>query len=189
MRNEKMDALLRAVNGNPQFDAVNAAATVSHALAPKPLTEIKGFFGPFRFLSNFHFKKVCYEGEVYATTEHAYQAAKTLDLLHRKVIQAATAPRDARRLGQEVVIRPGWFDGIRDEVMLDVNMQKFADGSEMVALLSTGDAYLEETNTWGDIYWGVSGGIGENRLGKVLMQIRDHLHEVQAINSAPPTER
>ena len=42
-------------------------------------------------------------------------------------------------------------------------------------LLNTGDAQLEDGNTWGDRIWGVYQGQGENRLGKILMKIRDEL--------------
>jgi predicted NAD-dependent protein-ADP-ribosyltransferase YbiA (DUF1768 family) len=42
-------------------------------------------------------------------------------------------------------------------------------------LLATGDTYLEETNTWGDIWFGVCNGIGKNYLGKMLMEIREAL--------------
>jgi predicted NAD-dependent protein-ADP-ribosyltransferase YbiA (DUF1768 family) len=39
-------------------------------------------------------------------------------------------------------------------------------------LMATGDAYLEETNTWDDVYWGVCNGVGKNMLGRMLMYIR-----------------
>ena len=39
-------------------------------------------------------------------------------------------------------------------------------------VLATGDAYLEEGNTWGDRIWGTVNGSGANRLGFILMQIR-----------------
>ena len=42
-------------------------------------------------------------------------------------------------------------------------------------LLATGDRYIEETNTWGDTFWGVCNGKGENNLGKIIMKIRDTL--------------
>jgi hypothetical protein len=50
-------------------------------------------------------------------------------------------------------------------------------------LLATGDAYLEEGNDWGDRVWGVSGGIGENRLGRILTQVRAELRQSAA---SPP---
>jgi predicted NAD-dependent protein-ADP-ribosyltransferase YbiA (DUF1768 family) len=35
---------------------------------------------------------------------------------------------------------------------------------------------LEERNSWGDSYWGTDiNGVGENNLGKILMDIRSEL--------------
>jgi predicted NAD-dependent protein-ADP-ribosyltransferase YbiA (DUF1768 family) len=42
-------------------------------------------------------------------------------------------------------------------------------------LLLTGDCELVEGNTWGDKFWGVCDGEGENHLGKLLMKIRAEL--------------
>ena len=42
-------------------------------------------------------------------------------------------------------------------------------------LLATGDAELIEGNNWGDTYWGKCNGQGLNRLGILLMQIRDYI--------------
>lgn len=41
--------------------------------------------------------------------------------------------------------------------------------------MATDDAELVEGNTWGDRYWGVVDGVGENRLGKLLMERRAEL--------------
>ena len=60
--------------------------------------------------------------------------------------------------------------------MLRVLRAKFAQNPELaMQLLATGTRYLEETNTWGDTYWGVCEGKGLNMLGKTLMQVRDEL--------------
>jgi len=139
---------------------------------------IFGFFGPYRFLSNFHFVDVELDGVVYRTTEHAYQAAKTIDPEIRERFQRLTAPRDARRLGQQIEIRPDW-ESVKYEVMYDLNLQKFSKGPLLWDLLMTGDSYLEETNTWGDQYWGVCNGKGQNNLGKILMAIRSELRWAQ----------
>lgn len=40
-------------------------------------------------------------------------------------------------------------------------------------LVETYPKYLEETNYWNDTFWGVCNGIGENTLGKLLMDIRN----------------
>jgi hypothetical protein len=51
--------------------------------------------------------------------------------------------------------------------------QKFGLGEPLARrLLATGNAQLIEGNHWGDRHWGVSAGIGHNRLGQLLMQRR-----------------
>ena len=54
--------------------------------------------------------------------------------------------------------------------------QKFRLGQPLgLRLIATGDAELVEGNTWGDRYWGVVDGVGENRLGELLMDRRAEL--------------
>ena len=50
------------------------------------------------------------------------------------------------------------------------------------ALLATGDAVLQQGNTWGDRYWGkdLRTGEGENHLGRLLMERRDLLRAAAA---------
>jgi predicted NAD-dependent protein-ADP-ribosyltransferase YbiA (DUF1768 family) len=57
--------------------------------------------------------------------------------------------------------------------MEDILMRKFAHLELRGLLLATGDAHLEEGNWWGDYFWGVCKGKGENNLGKILMKVRD----------------
>ncbi|MBK9336371.1 MAG: NADAR family protein [Lewinellaceae bacterium] len=54
---------------------------------------------------------------------------------------------------------------------------KFSQEPFLTWLLETGDANLQEGNTWSDTFWGVDleTGAGENNLGKLLMEIREHL--------------
>lgn len=132
---------------------------------------ITDFRGPYRWLSNFQLVDVCLDGVVYSTTEHAYQAAKTLDLAERDKVRSAETPGKAKRLGQAVALRPDW-DAVRIEVMLDLQRQKYAQGDLRAKLLDTGDAELVEGNTWGDRFWGVCDGKGLNWLGRLLMQVR-----------------
>lgn len=133
------------------------------------------FDNEYDFLSNFYPAKVVLDGETYFSTEHAYQAAKTLDAHARKVIRDACSPGQAKRLGKHVALRPGW-EGVKLQVMLDLLRQKFAPGSVLAErLLGTGNAKLVEGNWWGDLYWGVCNGRGANWLGKLLMQVREEL--------------
>lgn len=135
------------------------------------MTPINKFTGEYRFLSNFHPAVVHLDGHRYPTVEHAFQAAKTLDATHRASIGAAQTPGAAKRLGRLGTLRPGW-DLMRVAVMRDLLQQKFAAPDLRRALLATGDAALEEGNWWGDAFWGVCNGRGENVLGRLLMEIR-----------------
>lgn len=141
---------------------------------PAP-TKIAEFQGDYRFLSNFWPAEVVFEGITYPTVEHAYQAAKTLDVAERRRIAAMPAPADAKRAGRALPLRPDW-ERVKFEVMEICVRYKFTHHPDLRAkLLATGDATLEEGNTWGDRVWGVYQGQGENRLGRILMRVRSEL--------------
>ena len=135
------------------------------------MTKIQGFQGEYRFLSNFWPCSITFVNQVYPSVEHAYQAAKTTSTLHRMQIQKAKDAAVAKKFGKEVMPRDGWDDDKYD-YMLSFVRQKFAVEPLRKMLLDTGDAYLEETNWWGDTYWGVHNGVGENHLGHILMKVR-----------------
>jgi ribA/ribD-fused uncharacterized protein len=140
-----------------------------------PPPKITEFDGEYRFLSNFHPAPMEYERISYPTVEHAYQAAKTTDYHERQRIAALPSPGRAKRAGAKLTLRPDW-DALRLNVMETLLRQKFTLHADLRALLlATGDAILEEGNTWGDVFWGVCNGVGENHLGKLLMKIRDEL--------------
>lgn len=133
---------------------------------------INGFFGDFRFLSNFYPAIVIYEGRAYPTLEHAYQAAKTLDEEERKKICYAKTPKDAKALGYKVKLRPDW-DKVRVCIMRELLEKKFSLDEFKRALQMTKGMKLIKRNNWGDVVWGVCNGVGENLLGRLLMEIRD----------------
>lgn len=141
-----------------------------------------------RFLSNFYPYKnkqgekypeqVCIEhnGLQFDCVETAYQAAKTTDKNLQRLFTAMT-PYEAKAFwnGKESQIRTDWFD-IRDDLMFKLCFQKFFYHPPLMRrLLATGDTELIEGNTWGDVYWGVCDGVGENRLGQILQKLRDKL--------------
>lgn len=135
---------------------------------------IERFRGEHRWLSNFAPAEIEFQGKLYPTTEHAYQAAKTVIETEREQVRCCQHPGQAKRLARKLTLREDWFD-IRDEVMLHVTRLKYARPEYRARLLATGDAEIIEGNTWGDTYWGVCRGRGENRLGKIIMQVRDEL--------------
>lgn len=139
------------------------------------MTEITSFSGDHRFLSNFWPSPVTYQGVEYPTVEHAYQAAKTLDLDERKAIAGVLTPSQAKRLGKTVHLREDW-EQVKIGIMASLLRQKFSKASLCGSwLLATGDAVLVEGNRWGDTFWGACGGKGQNHLGKLLMQLREEI--------------
>lgn len=132
---------------------------------------IDRFQGDYRWLSNFHEVEIEYEGVVYPTTEHAYQAAKTLDFDEAEEIRLAKTPGKARRLGQRVTMRPNW-DVLKIEVMRELTRLKFQNPGLREKLICTGRHHLIEGAPWGDKFWGVCDGEGENHLGRILMDVR-----------------
>lgn len=119
------------------------------------------------FLSNF------YEHDGW-TVEHHYQAAKTDDVEWAARILSAPTPNAAKKVGRRAPMRPTWDDE-KLTVMLALLRVKFSRPDLAERLLATGDATLIEGNWWGDRFWGVCKGTGENHLGRLLMQVRSEL--------------
>lgn len=137
-------------------------------------TKIDSFQGDYRFLSNFWYAKVVLDGVDYRSVEHAYMSAKTLDQSLRNQIRSFDKPGDVKRFCRTITLREDWEE-VKFGVMLDLVRQKFYIEPLKSKLLETGDAELIEGNTWGDTYWGVCRGKGQNNLGKILMQVRSEL--------------
>lgn len=138
---------------------------------------VKEFKNENAFLSNFYPCKIIYEGIEYPTTEHAFQAAKTLDIEKRKKISLLSTPREAKIIGNYIEIRQDW-EQIKLQIMYDICKLKFKKPFFENKLKNTLEEDLIEGNTWDDIYWGKCNNIGENHLGKILMRIRSEIKEV-----------
>lgn len=138
--------------------------------------KIDRFEGEYEFLSNFYPSEIIHDGITYPTVEHAYQAAKTLDFGTRWRISQLTTPAQAKKAGRTVKIRPDW-EKVKIHIMRELLLQKFflSDGELGYELQQTTPAELIEGNWWGDTFWGVCKGRGENHLGKLLMEIRELL--------------
>jgi ribA/ribD-fused uncharacterized protein len=157
-----------------------ALMLMSGCAATRAPARIESFQGQYRFLSNFWPAEVEYEGLTYPDVEHAYQSAKTLDMAERRKILAEPTPAEAKREGESFPPRADWLQ-IKYDVMLQCVRYKFTHHSELASqLLATGDAYLEEGNTWNDQIWGVYQGKGTNWLGKILMEVRGELRKRNA---------
>lgn len=141
---------------------------------------IDDFHGENFFLSNFFKSPVVYNGRTWPTVEHAFQAAK-VDAETAEMIFHAATPGEAKRLGRRGVMRSDW-EVVKVDVMRDCLREKFLKNPSLKhRLLDTGDEVLVEGTTWHDNYWGVckcqkcrnSGIVGQNMLGKLLMEIRE----------------
>jgi ribA/ribD-fused uncharacterized protein len=139
--------------------------------------EIAGFFGEYRWLSNFDPHPVCYKGKRYSSIECAYQSAKYGGddfFLH-------CTPYEAKkycRTHKTIYPSKEWNE-LREFVMMECVFSKFLINLDLrVKLLETSDKYLEETNAWKDTFWGVCKGIGENRLGIILMATRYYFKNI-----------
>lgn len=132
---------------------------------------IDSFRDDYAWLSNFYPCPVKFEGDVYPSVEHAYQASKTLSRECRRMFQVDISPGTAKRLGRTVDIRSDW-DAVKIPLMLTLLRQKFASPDLRSRLICTGSLEIVEGNNWGDRFWGVSGGRGENHLGRLLMLVR-----------------
>jgi ribA/ribD-fused uncharacterized protein len=132
---------------------------------------IDSFRGEYRWLSNFHLVDIEFEGDLYTSTEAAYQAAKTFDPEEREEIRQAPTPGKARRLGQKVTMRADW-DDVKLDIMRDLLRQKFKDPQLRERLVLTARQHLIEGNSWGDEFYGVCQGNGLNHLGRILMDVR-----------------
>jgi ribA/ribD-fused uncharacterized protein len=140
--------------------------------------KIVSFSGRYDWLSNFYLYDVTIGGYTFPSTEHAYQAFKTKVPEQFQMVRLASrygkpSPAEAKKLGKKVTIRSDW-EQIKIQVMRDIVAAKFLQNDNLaVKLIQTGDAELIEGNYWNDTFWGVCNGVGENWLGKILMEIRD----------------
>lgn len=135
---------------------------------------IDSFTGDHRFLSNFWPCRVEFDGQVYTSVEHAYVAAKVLDPVVRDLIKNCATAGQVKRLGRKLPLRADW-EAVKLSVMESLIRQKFNDPGLGSRLKATGEQELVEGNHWGDTFWGVCDGVGQNHLGKLLMKVRNEI--------------
>lgn len=139
--------------------------------------QIKGFFGDYRWLSNFGEATVGLDGVDYPSVEVAYQAAKHQPQNRAYFLNCSS--KDSITYNRSHVpdlYTAAEWDEVKVDVMLFLLQQKYdpaINPDNALRLLETGDRYLEETNWWGDRFWGrdLQGG-GLNTLGQLIMDVR-----------------
>jgi hypothetical protein len=174
---------------------IKAPSIAGEELAPPPPPEILYFFSKEpenKEFSNFYETNFTLDGVDYKSAEHAFQAikAKTFgdDANFGKILKAKSA-QSAKSFGKKVV-------GFKDEVwtpekkegtMKQIVRAKFTQNLELrKKLLDSGDKILANADAR-DKFWGVGTSAttalakdpskwkGENKLGKMLMELRTEL--------------
>jgi len=147
-------------------------------------------YGPF---SNLYKRPVKFDGVVYPTSEHAYQAGKAIKPAVRDWILAAPTPALAAMAAHGLYtwdIVPNWSE-IKFDRMRRVLKAKFEQHPDLAELLiSTGSKRLVEAGTVNNAVnrlWGEVAGVGQNMLGVMLMELRAELLSVSS--AARPTSR
>lgn len=127
------------------------------------------------FLSNMYPAKVPMniggEDLIFDNAEAAFQAQKNPSLA--KMFVGLTGS-EAKYKGRKIPITTPDWSNARLDAMRKAVEAKFNNNPELMEQLQkTGVDYISEDNDWGDTFWGVSGGQGQNNLGKILMDVRD----------------
>ena len=132
---------------------------------------------PYGEFSNFARFPIELKGKVWPTSEHYFQAQKFAGTEHEEAIRLQRSPMIAARMGRsrKRPLRADW-EQVKDGIMRDAVWAKFSQHEALrELLLSTGDAQIVE-HTKKDRYWGDGGdGSGLNKLGKILMDVREAL--------------
>jgi predicted NAD-dependent protein-ADP-ribosyltransferase YbiA (DUF1768 family) len=150
-------------------------ATVNHQL------------GQNSFLSNFWRSRVTLRAElvpgltqdlVMNSVEAAYQAARCANPSDCWRFVGLN-PFDAQRLGRIIKVRADW-DSAKEKIMLELVKEKFLNPKLARQLVATEDVPIIVANGCSDPDWntGTRFGCSENRLGRILMNVREHLIQV-----------
>ena len=146
------------------------------------VNEVINFYsasGPYGCFSNFSPHGVWLKGRTWPTTEHYFQAQKFAGSPDE--VGFARSPMIAARMGRsrKRPLRKDW-ESVKDRIMHEAVLAKFTQHADLrEVLLATGDARIVE-HTENDAYWGDGGdGSGKNKLGLILMRVREDLHSMR----------
>ncbi len=125
----------------------------------------------YRYLSNFYRASFILDNKEYTTVEHYFQSKKYAGTDLEEKIRAAPTPKEAKKIAWQNDPLSDWEEK-KENVMLKALRAKFNQNPDLcIKLLKTGDSNLHEDSP-SDLFWGVK---GKDRLGKLLMLVRDEL--------------
>ena len=145
------------------------------------MSKITSFKDEYRFLSNFYQSPVTLDGLTYPNAEAAFQAQKCAKEEDKVKYTLVKNPVVAKRMGKKEPNLPENWREISYGIMLEIIRAKFSLPEMKEKLLATGKAELVEGNNHHDNLWGdctcsrCAARVGQNRLGKILMQVREEL--------------
>lgn len=146
----------------------------------KDTRQVIQFYGnnsEFGAFSNFAHYPIKLKGKTWPTVEHFFQAQKFAEVEYQEAIRQAKTPAKSKGMGRtrKFRLRRDW-ESVKDAIMREAVLAKFTQHEDIRAvLLGTGDAKLVEHAT-NDDYWGDGGdGHGKNKLGLILMSVREEL--------------
>jgi hypothetical protein len=132
---------------------------------------------PYGCFSNFSAHGFMLDELYWATSEHYFQAQKFVDTLYLEKVRQTKTPKDAANMGRNrsLPLCSGW-EQVKNDVMRKAVLQKFRTHADIrEILLATRDEVLME-NSPIDYYWGCGkDGSGKNKLGQILMAVRELL--------------
>jgi len=137
---------------------------------------------PYGCFSNFSPHPIQIDGWCWQTVEHYYQAHKfvgTTDEALIRTIKNVATPMEAALLGRDRTRnhRPDW-EQVKQQIMWRGVLTKFFTHPDIQQiLLNTGEEVIVEDSPT-DYYWGCGEDqTGENHLGKMLMNVRQHIRQ------------
>lgn len=156
---------------------------------------------PHGYMSNFSRHPIELDDKIWATSEHFFQAMKSLDPEIQEAIRLQPSPGKAAYMGRSTALRSDWdevtgtphlaaifsdergivVELVKDHFMFSALVAKFTQHPAIAKeLLETGDRYLIENthSAMTDPYWGNGPSLnGLNKLGRMLMIVRKRLRE------------
>jgi len=151
------------------------------------------FLTPVEFKNDPVIEKYCVgfepDNKIYPSTEHIYQMMKSDNPSWKELIKNTDDPHKTKTLVRKhfkkgllfetenyFSLRSDW-DDIKYNLMFVLVYLKFSQNEELKQKLISLEGYIEEKNCWNDTYWGTVDGVGQNNLGKILMEVRRILKE------------
>lgn len=145
------------------------------------MNPINYFRGEYGWLSNFRKVDISINGITYSSIEHAWLSFRADDEEWKRLCSDEEyEAKHLKKISKHFPLPQTFMDN-RDDIMKSLLIQKYTQEPFKTKLLETGKREIIEGNYWNDTYWGVDlkTGIGENNLGKYIMEIRTILQKLE----------